>query len=44
MLMKRCNEDKKKKCREMINREERCNVKHRGVVVPIVNNKLVNKT
>ena len=41
--MKICDEEAKKKCKILIDNNKVCNIKHTGIVAPIVNNQLIDK-
>ena len=41
--MKRCDEEVKRQCKELINGEEYCDISHAGIAMPIVNDKIVDK-
>ena len=43
VLMKKCDDEAKKKCKMIIDNNKVCNIKHTGIVAPIVNNQLIDK-
>ena len=42
-LMKLCDEEAKMKCKDAIDSEETCNIKHKGIVAPTIENHIVDK-
>jgi len=43
VLMKKCDEEAKRKCAELFDEERRHSIKHVGIEVPIVNGRIVDK-
>ena len=43
VLMKKCNDEVKKKCKMLIDNNKVCNIKYTGIVALIVNNQLIDK-
>ena len=43
VLMKKCDNEAKKKCKILIDNNEVCNIKHTRIAAQIVNNQLIDK-